>query len=291
MDLLMEVSSYQPDLVVDYTEEALKLNFHARAFMSISKFSYSEIALTPANQHAKRLRENPETAWPELVIALSSYYGWGEAVVIGLGYLFKFDSPGLTTTTLFVSELVSQNVIDKLVTREVRQSGIRQVFILASQAVTEAVLRSLAKYDMNEGYAVVLIGTNCQFDRSLYPQELLCFAHTGTESASSPLEVEFWYVYTALTSGSLADWVPVNSFGSKYKVVGNFKQSHLTLTSSAVFPGSKLTQPNDEPFPIHINLNNWFTAFLPQQTMTFAFEDFPLKARRFLLPKHLLVLR
>jgi hypothetical protein len=84
-----------------------------------------------------------------------------------------------------------------------------------------------------------------------------------------------------LTSGSLDDWVLVNSLGSKYKIVGSFEQSHLTVTSSVVFPGGQLTQPKDEPFRININLNNWFTVNLPQKSMTFAFNDFPLKAPRF----------
>jgi hypothetical protein len=186
-------------------------------------------------------------------------------------------------TPVFVSTGIQSSEVDTLVTRELRITGIRPIFILGGLKTTNLFLASLTKYEMDAGYAVILIGTNCQFDVTLHPTAVLCIVLEGAEAAESETEVDYWYTYYALANKPLETWSLVNVVEGHKQIVGRFAQGRLSINSPIEFPGGLSTLPIDTQLEIVVGLMSMMTpgTAYTQLAAKFALEDFHLSSKRF----------
>jgi hypothetical protein len=153
---------------------------------------------------------------------------------------------------------------------------------MTSAAITEGMLRAFTKYGMDKGYAFVLLGSH-QFNVSLYPTGVLSLALAGSEGAKFPVEVDFWYLLYALTSRPLDQWTIVNTVqGTKY-TVGIFDKNNLTISPLLYFPRGLTSPPQNEPFLLNINLNNWIEnqTFNYQRATKLVFQNFKLSTKNY----------
>jgi hypothetical protein len=282
---LEDILDFVPQVVLDYSEDLFNLAANARALASKTLFLYSNDDLKVPQPQAKPLRENKAHVWSTLASSLAKHFGWDEAILL-------IDWPNLRavlntfvepfTEQLTVSEGLEQGVYDLLATREIRRSGVHAVFLMTSAAITEAMLRAFTKYAMDKGYAFVLLGSH-QFDVSLYPTGVLSLALAGSEGAKSPVEVDFWYLLYAITSRPLDQWNIVNTVQGKQHTLGVFDKGNLTISPLLYFPRGMTTPPQNVPFELFFNLNNWndIQTFNPQRAVPLALKDFKLSTRRF----------
>jgi hypothetical protein len=282
---LEDVVDYLPQVVLDYSEDLFNLAANARALSSKTLFLYSNDDLRVPQPQAKPLRENKADVWSPLASSLAKHFGWEEAILLidwsnKRTVLDTFEEP--FTDRLTVGEGLEQGVYDLLATREIRKSGVHAVFLMASAAITEAMLRAFTKYGMDKGYAFVLLGSH-QFDVSLYPTGVLSIALAGSEGAKSPVEVDFWYLLYALTSRPLDQWTIVNTVQGTQYTVGIFDKNNLTISPLLYFPRGLTSPPQNEPFHLFFNLNNWSEDMTVngQRSIPEALNDFKLSTRRF----------
>jgi hypothetical protein len=281
---LEDVLDFLPQVVLDYSEDLFSLAANARALAPNTLYLYSNDDLRVLQPQAKPLRENKADVWSSLASSLVKHFGWEEAILLidlpnKLAVLNAFMEP--FTIQLTVGEGLEQGVYELLATREIRKSGVHAVFLMTSVAITEAMLRAFTKYAMDKGYAFVLLGAH-QFNVSLYPTGVLSIALAGSESAKSPVEVDFWYLLYALTSRPLDQWSVVNTVQGKQNTVGIFNKGNLTISPLLYFPRGITSPPQTEPFELSVNLNNWNpSGNNEQRSIPLAFDDFKLSTLRF----------
>jgi hypothetical protein len=281
-----DIDEFRPDLVVDYGEEQLTLQAHARALEPNVQFRYSAPDLRIAQANAEPLREDPALTWMSIAKQLTEHFEWAEALAVysiekstGLIQAFR-DS---IFTPVFINTDIQSSEVDLLVTRELRITGIRPIFILGGLRTTNLFLASLTKYEMDVGYAVILIGTNCQFDVTLYPNGVLCIVLEGAEAAESETVVDYWYTYYALANKPLETWSLVNVAAGHKHIVGHYAQGRLSINSAIEFPGGLSTLPIDTQVEIVVALismegNSFVNS---QKAAPFALEDFHLSSKKF----------
>jgi hypothetical protein len=281
-----DIDKFRPDLVVDYSQEQLTLQAHARPLAPDVQFRYSAPDLRIAKANAGPLREDPRTTWVPIANQLTEHFRWAEALAV---YSIE-KSTGLIQalrdsifTPVFISTDIQSSEMDSLVTRELRITGIRPIFILGGLKTTNLFLASLSKYEMNAGYAVILIGTNCQFDVTLYPTGVLCIVLEGAEAAESEAVVDYWYTYYALANKPIETWSLVNVVEGQKRIVGRIAQGRLSINSPIEFSGGLSTLPIDTQVEIVVGLMSMITpgTAYTQLAAKFALEDFHLSSKRF----------
>jgi hypothetical protein len=217
---------------------------------------------------------------------LAEFFGWKKALVV----LTNEASDALVSGfrgEIFEKLNFSKDIIaetsDLLVARIIRNSGIRPIFLVAGEKATNSILTSLTKYGMDTGYAIVLIGTNCQFDSTLFPTGVLCTTLKGYETAQTTMEVDYWYAYYALLAKPFDSWAILNQVQGKKYLVGQIEKQQLNFTSSVVFPGGSSSPPDDSPIQVKIGLANWRTVGFvnTQEAAYYALNDFPLSNKNF----------
>jgi hypothetical protein len=281
-----DIDEYRPDLVVDYNGEQLTLQAHARVLAPNVQFRYSAPDLRIAKANARPLREDPATTWISIAKQLTEHFKWVEALAVysiekstGLIQAFR----DTIFTPVFISTDIQSSEVDLLVTRELRITGIRPIFILGGLKTTNLFLASLTKYQMDAGYAVILIGTNCQFDVTLHPTGVLCIVLEGAETAESETVVDYWYTYYALANKPLETWSLVNVVEGHKHIVVHFAQGLLSINSAIEFPGGLSSLPIDSQVEIVVALISMdgVSYVNSQKAAPFALEDFHLSSKNF----------
>jgi hypothetical protein len=228
-------------------------------------------------------REEPWSKWEELASKVTEFLDWSRVLVVqtieaSAKLSQAFRGPSIEKIN-FRSD-IEESAADLLVTRIIRTAGIRTIFLVAGTHGTDVMLSSLAK-----GYSIVLIGTNCQIDVSHYPTGVLCLALKGTEAAKTEAEVDYWYIYNALTATPLETWAIINVVLGQKLHVGLIDKDSVKFNSSVIYPGGLTTPPDNSPLQVKLGLasmNNpgvndkQFTAYL-------ALEDYPLSTKSFVV--------
>jgi hypothetical protein len=282
------IEEYSPDLVLIYTESIFELQTVVRWVPTSAVIRYSDVDLRPACSNAAPLREVPWSKWEELASKVTEFFDWSRVLVVHtieasakLSQAFR----GPRFEKINFRSDIEESAADLLVTRIIRASGNRSIFLVAGTQATEVMLGSLAKYRMDKGYSIVLIGTNCQFDVSLYPTGLLCLALRGTETAKTEAEVDYWYAYYALTFTPLETWAIINVVQGQKLKVGLIDKDSVEFSSSVVYPGGLKTPPDNSPLQVKLGLAgmNNPTASDKQYTAYLALEDYPLTTKSFVV--------
>lgn len=277
---LKELAEFEPDVAVDYSTEvfAAKLNVEA---MTAGQYYYVKKDLLLANPLAQPLKSDFEIL-EKLANSFVSVFGWDQAYLVEQdAWDLQEDHPDLEG--IFLSSGLSQTNYDVFASREIRVSGVRALLVLADEFTTNSLLTSFAKFEMNEGYAIILLGTNCLFDTSIYPTGILCVSIAGLENSASTLEVDFGYIFYALTSRPLT-WTILNVIeGIKYPC-GTFEEDTLSLSPSIVFPGGLTSVDWSAPFPLAVNQNEYyFEPIFSQRSTEWAFEQLKLENKNFIV--------
>jgi hypothetical protein len=280
------MDEFQPELVLDYSERLFDLKALVRRVPLGAAVRHSSYDLVAASTNSAPLREDPGQKWEEIASSLAEFFGWKKALVV----LTHEASDALVSgfrgeifEKLNFSKDITAEGSDLLVARTIRNSGIRPIFIVAGEKATNSILTSLTKYSMDTGYAIVLIGTNCQFDSTLFLTGVLCTALRGSETAQSTMEVDYWYTYYALLAKPLDSWGVINQVQGKKYLVGQIEKGQLSFTSSVVFPGGSSSPPDNSPIQVKIGLANWHSpGFVnTQKAAYYALNDLPLSNKNF----------
>lgn len=144
------------------------------------------------------------------------------------------------------------------VSRLIRPAGIKHIFVIGSPEFTSQFLSIFAEYKIDEGYAIVLLGTDCKFDRMVYPTGLLCVAYSGLEASLTPQTHEFGYMLRALQGRPLGNFDLFNVIEGALKKIGSVTKTTLTLKESLTYPGSRTTPPDASPIEVVVNMNDYF---------------------------------
>jgi hypothetical protein len=281
------MDEFKPELVLDYSERLFDLQALVRIVPPGAAVRHSTYDLVVASRNSAPLREEPGKKWEETALSLAEFFGWKKALVVltneasdALISGFK----GEIFEKLNFSKDITAEGSDLLVARTIRNSGIRPIFLVAGEQATNAILTSLNKYGMDTGYAIVLIGTNCQFNSTLFPTGVLCTTLKGSETAQTSMEVDYWYAYYALLAKPLDSWAIVNIVQGKKYPIGQIEKGELRFTSSVVFPGSSSSPPDNSPIKVKIGLANWdpLAVTNTQAAAYYALNDFPLSNKNFL---------
>jgi hypothetical protein len=282
------IEEYHPDLVLIYTESLFELQTVVRRVPQSAVIRYSNSDLRPACSNAAQLREEPWSKWEELASRVTEFFDWSRVLVVQtieasakLSQAFRW--PRFEKIN-FRSD-IEQSAADLLVTRIIRSSGIRTIFLVAGPQATEVMLSSLAKYRMDKGYSIVLIGTNCQFDVSLYPTGVLCLALKGSEAAKTETEVDYWYVYNALTAAPLDTWAIINVVQGQKLQVGLIDQDSIKFSSLVIYPGRLTIPPDNSSLEVKLGLASMNNPAVSdkQYTAYLALEDYPLSTKSFVV--------
>lgn len=276
---LRELTDFEPDIVLDYSTKDLWLLRNAQTFSDNSDyFIANNYSLLP-HPNIKHLKESQITLLQKAKL-IASYFGWTESILVVQDVeLMVASNQDQFFKLLSLSSGLNKDYYDSFVTREIRVSGIHSVFVIADKSTIESLLESFTKYEMDKGYAIILLSSHCQFNLSLYPTGLLCLSLAGTEAVRSLLEIDFWYLWYALTSTPITNWSITNIVQGKRYVVGSFAGQALTLSPLIVFPRG-ITAPNwNEPFTLTVNLNDCVNG--SQRISAFAFAKIPLSNSKF----------
>lgn len=168
---LLEVQEFQPDVVVDFAESSLFVFTNANFLALTTLYLYTKENHFRPHPLAKLLRET-KTDRLELVKNIANSFGLSEAVLVNQGLIDLNESFELNIEELQLKPGLTQDDYDTFVLREVRVKGIHAIFIVADEAINNALMTSFAKFEMEESYAFFMIGNNCQFDISLFPTGL-----------------------------------------------------------------------------------------------------------------------
>lgn len=283
--------TYTPELVIDYTIVQLntltiidKLGISADKYLVCDRHYFENRGLT-------HLYEEPQIEWVHIAESMAAHFGWNAPVIIienDISLLVNEKLP-LDFITLSISQQADESTIAKFVTREVRVTGTHHIVLMAGKTLTNRVLRELAKYQMQVGFSLLSIGSDCLFDVSLYPTGILCTTLPGTESATSS-EVDFWYILAALQSKNLDEWSLVNVSQGSRKIIGSITKETVLITDVIIYPGGLITAPGSDPFKIIIGLNNYAESqsINTQRAYSLAIADTPLSSKEFVIEAVLL---
>lgn len=280
---LADLLIFAPDIALDYSSVELQVARHA-ALMYPRKLWYrSDFQLRPSN--AFSLVSGFRKEWGQQVKAFASYFGWSEAFVILQSDLddTRAELLDVDFEIATVAASLSRSVYYSLIARVVRQSGIKNIFIVAQQQLTEALLAVFAEIELDTGYSLISIGPDCVFDASLYPVGLICTTLAGIDNATSASEREALYIQNALAARVFNTWKVFNIVKGVKRLVGGVLQGKLIPTSFVVFPGGLLTPPDNNPLQLLVNLNNWTPDLNTniQRATDLAFSDFTLSNPKF----------
>lgn len=248
----LSLSDFDPDFIVDYSVQDLSLLLDMKA---VSPYTFCFVASNqlhlPAN--ASYWKEH-SSVWTVIANRINSYFGWTRAILLTDSSEIAVSQTSSVFVKFQVEEGLSSSYYDHLVAREIRVLGVKQIFVLGSEALTNSMLRAFAKYEIDAGYAVIVIGSNCRFDYSIFKTGAICIALQGTEGVA---EVDYIYLDFAFQKKPLTDYVVQNLVNGKLKTVGLITNTTMIISSALVYPKGLLMPPNDLPLRIPVNLNNW----------------------------------
>jgi hypothetical protein len=266
---------------VDCTRGLLRLHANSKEFSMSALYFYLEDERL-ATPRAMRLKGDEGRSMVEVANLLARHFGLEEAVMIT-------DSP-LTVrnlsevfVTLNVGKSVGRTEVKHLVSRSVRSSGIKALFVIASSATADLILTALAELQMDEGYAVFLLGNDCQFTFTLYPTGVICVALAGSETAKTPEEANYWYLLYGLGGKALDKFTVNDLIQGNLVTIGLIDQGTLIISPIVVFPRGLLTPPDTLPIKVKVNRINMNSE---DPAVTFRGSDFvlaklPLSNRKF----------
>lgn len=283
----VEVLDYVPQIVMDCSVQQLYIQANAKVFTKSARvFLCGDVI--PANSLEKQLKAAIYTSWLGCVSRLINYFGFTEALLIVEADLFVMLEKDLVDpviTLIPVSHDETQYLVDNLISRSIRSSGVKPLFIMGNSKITNKILNSLAMFEMDEGYAVFLLGSDCQFDTSLFPTGVLCVALAGAETALSESEAEYWYVLYALRSLPLTQFTVTDLIQGQKVTIGliDFAEGVMTMSQIVVFPKGLMVHPNTSPTVFKVNLNNWTYDRGPFdfKAAALALDDVKLSSRKF----------
>jgi hypothetical protein len=277
-ELALDISA---DVVVDCTTGLLRLNANSRAFSISSLYFYleDERLRTP---RAMRLKGDEGKSMVEAANLLARHFGLEEAVLIT-------DSP-LTVrnlsevfVTLNVGKSIGRTEVKNLISRSVRSSGIKALFVIASSATADLILTALTELQMDEGYAIFLLGNDCQFTFTIYSTGVICVALAGSEAAKTSEEANYWYLLYGLGGKALDKFTVNDLFQGNLVTIGLIDQGTLTISPIVVFPRGLLTPPDTLPIKVKVNRCNWYSEdpAVMFRANDFTFKKLPLSNRKF----------
>lgn len=227
------------------------------------------------------------TDYCQLVDAFSSAYSWHERVIV-TDFLEDLNDFKVTEPYLYFLEPgTSAETVRHLYAKLIRNTGIKQLFIIARPALTETILKVLHDFRVDAGFAIVSFAAECVFSYSIYSSGVLCAAFKGLESSKSIDELEVAYMLRAIERQSREELILFNLVAGVLKKVGTLTTSGLTLSAIVLFPGNLAVPPSSAPVEIAVVLANYFVSNVPgkefnwQRSTNLAFHDFPLDNKRF----------
>mmetsp|Transcript_31934 Transcript_31934/g.55023 ORF Transcript_31934/g.55023 Transcript_31934/m.55023 type:complete len:1090 (+) Transcript_31934:145-3414(+) len=245
------------DAVLDYTTTQISLHRQKSLYSKQALYASRDCR---ADFDLHRCITESALLLYDYTLRIAANFGIVEAIIIADSQVL-IQISDLVRQSIFTYFAVEVNVkadyISNLLSRLIRTTGIRPIVIWGSAKLADLVLEALAKYEIDQGYALLVLGNNCQFSTVIYPTGVLCMALTGTEEALSEEEVGFWYVLYLLSSKEPSSFTIINLIqGYKYPI-GFITEDTLVLVNYIVFPHGVLTPPDDEPVQLFVNLNNW----------------------------------
>jgi hypothetical protein len=187
---------FAPDLVIDYSDSLFQAQAHAREATPAAAYAYSNPDFKLAVSAARRLKPSASSVFSNAVF-VATHFNWAKVIGIYTGPFYETGEGNVEFEKFSVGEGADKAAIDFLVARSIRLKGTRPIFIMTNQRITNLILSSLVKYDMTAGYAIVVIGNDCQSDVNLIPTGVMCVVLSGAETASVE-EIEYWYIYYSL---------------------------------------------------------------------------------------------
>mmetsp|Transcript_22370 Transcript_22370/g.40431 ORF Transcript_22370/g.40431 Transcript_22370/m.40431 type:complete len:152 (+) Transcript_22370:63-518(+) len=149
------------DVVIDLT---LGPHMKVRQVFKDSKLIVADRAYLQYHRKVEYLYENPCEVWTMIASSISGYFGWTQATVI----LSEDTAVSMHSciknafTVHAVSSVSDYSEISHFVTRELRASGVKAIFIMVgtAQALVNNLLRAFAEYEMDEGYSFTIVGSS-----------------------------------------------------------------------------------------------------------------------------------
>jgi hypothetical protein len=136
---------------------------------------------------------------------------------------------------------------------------------------------------MDEGYAVFLLGNDCQFTFTLYSTGVICVALAGSETAKTPEEANYWYLLYGLSVKALDKFTVNDLIQGNLVTIGLIDQGTLIISPIVVFPRGLLIPPDTLPIKLKVNQCNWnlYESAVSFRGSDYALEKLPLSNRRF----------
>jgi hypothetical protein len=122
--------------------------------------------------------------WLSAVQELKLHFGWEGAVLVAdLSYarLYREASKDPTLKTFLLSPDTSEASAFSLMTREVKTTGLRSIFIAAHASLTESLLKTAKSVNMDIGFAYTLIDKGCLYNSQIFPSGLSALSRAATD--------------------------------------------------------------------------------------------------------------